>query len=74
MFYIYNIMNEDETKEKIKQLWRELKYPFHLLDQTIVTSWEKEWDTTLDPTNFSQFIIDRYDKPIKFIETFFIKN
>ena len=63
-------MNEEETKQKIKELWRELKYPFHLLDQSIVSSWEKEYDTTLDPTNLPQFFIDRYNKPIKFIETF----
>lgn len=63
-------MNEEETKQKIKELWRELKYPFHLLDQTIVDSWEKEYDTSLDPTNLPQFFIDRYDKPIKFIERF----
>jgi len=67
-------MNEEELKQEINILFRKLNYPYHLLDLGIITSWEKQYETTLDPTNTAQFFIDRYDKPLIYLQTFLSKD
>lgn len=67
-------MNEEELKQEINILFRKLKYPYERLDLTIIKSWETEYDTSLDPTNTAQFFIDRYDKPLLYLQTFLSKD
>tara|TARA_R110000824_G_scaffold6732_1_gene31077 strand:- start:16 stop:243 length:228 start_codon:yes stop_codon:yes gene_type:complete len=63
-------MNEDELKQEINILFRKLKYPYDKMDLCIIKSWEEEYDTILDPTNTAQFFIDRYDKPLLYLQNF----
>lgn len=59
--------------------WYEIKKAVRFLGiqasdfkQEIIDSWEREYDTELDATNFHIFIYDRFSDPIKYLHS--IKN
>ena len=61
--------------------WYEIKKAVRFLGiqasdfkQEIIDSWEKEYDTELDATNFHIFIYDRFTDPIKYLHSKFFRR
>lgn len=60
---------EDDIQDEIKKAIRHLDIIFEDFSPKMIEGWEKEYDTTLDATNFFMFIYDRFDSPIKYLHT-----
>jgi len=60
---------EEEIQDEIKKTIRHLDIQAEDFSPKMIEGWEKEYDTTLDATNFFMFIYDRFDKPIKYLHT-----
>ena len=63
-------MNEEETRQKIIEFIRMHKITEDDFDGEMIFGWCRQYDTHIDNTNISQFIIDRFDKPLLYLQTF----
>ena len=46
---------------EIKKYIKNYKIVPEMFDINMIKSWEKEYDTLLDPTNFAYFLYDRFE-------------
>tara|TARA_R110000824_G_scaffold65532_2_gene170583 strand:+ start:14249 stop:14452 length:204 start_codon:yes stop_codon:yes gene_type:complete len=67
-------MNEEETKEKVLEFIKKHKINEDNFDGEIVFGWCRQYDTHIDQTNIAQFIIDRFDKPLLYLEKFILNK
>ena len=63
-------MDENETRDKINEFIKEYDITEDDFDGEQVFSWCRQYDEHIDQTNLAQFIMDRWDKPLLFIERF----
>jgi|TARA_R110002074_G_scaffold380782_1_gene559566 hypothetical protein len=59
----------DEILDEIKSTIRHLEINQELFSPNIILKWEKEYDTSLDVTNFPCFIYDTFQPhPIEYLK------
>ena len=67
-------MNDEETRQKIFEFIKKHNINEDNFDGEMVFGWCRQYDTHIDQTNIAQFIIDRFDKPLLYLEKIILKK
>ena len=60
-------------QDEIKKTIRHLDISASDFNINLIRGWEKEYDTNIDETNIHMFIYDRFNDPVNFLKSRFLK-